>query len=93
MSKKDSLMNRAVALVAVKHEKTMIVVAVVKGAAVAVVVLKVKEPSIVLFVHAVEPKPKSHSNRNKIGKFYAEIAFAPKIVTDNFNDNNIQTLW
>jgi hypothetical protein len=86
MPRRGLPMNPAVAPVAVRLGKTMIVVVtMVIEAAVVAVALKAKELFIMPYVHVVEPKPKSRSNRNKIGKFYAGIASAPKITTDSLN--------
>lgn len=77
-------MNPAVAPAAVRLGKTMIMVVImVIEAAVEAVVLKAKELFIMPYVHVVGPKLKFRSSRNRIGKFYAGIASAPEIASDN----------
>jgi hypothetical protein len=84
MPKRDSPMNLVVAPVAVRLGKTMIEEIVVTEV-VAVVVLRAKELFIMPYVLVAEPKLKFPSNRNRIGKFCAGIASAPRTVTDSFS--------
>lgn len=77
MPKKVLPMNPAVAQVAVRRGKTMFMAAIGEIAA-----LKGKEPCIMQFVPVAEPKPKCRFNRNRTGKFYAEIVSAQEIATD-----------
>ena len=77
MPKKVLPMNPAVAQVAVRHAKIILMAAI--GGTVA---LKAKEPCIMRFAPAAAPKPKFRFSRNRTGKFYAETVSAQEIVID-----------